>query len=226
MTRSIEVKPISVEYIDHMGDDKRVANVATNGCVFPPRTKTHWRIVEAKSRGYLMSVDGTLQGPKGRVNFSRYGKQRYPTFSTNWGGFVFGVPVHMFAAYCFFGDSLFEKGVCVRHLNGNTMDNSIVNLCIGTPQENALDKSPEKRKAAAIAARKSQPYRSAVARLSKQQYIELLDLRNQFPPGKLPNGVLLKWVDKFKISSVSLNNAISGKTYKDWYEEYTKNAAH
>ena len=26
--RNIEVKPISVEYIDHMGDDKRVANVA------------------------------------------------------------------------------------------------------------------------------------------------------------------------------------------------------
>jgi len=28
MSRTIEIKPISVEYIDHMGDDKRVADVA------------------------------------------------------------------------------------------------------------------------------------------------------------------------------------------------------
>ena len=49
-----------------------------------------------------------------------------------------------------FGDKIFEEGIVVRHLNGDSLDNSWENISIGTNSDNCLDKHPVVRKEVAI----------------------------------------------------------------------------
>lgn len=188
-----------------------------------PRTKTHVRILEAVERGYAIDEDGNLFGPKGPIIYKLSGTQRYATFSTNWGG-VFGVPVHMFAAYKFFGTACFEKGVNIRHMDRNTLNNSKSNLKLGSSSENQLDKPVEVRSYAAKCARASQPTRAANSKLTRDSYSALLKLYNSFSQSKLPNGKLQEIASEFQISRVSVLHAVNGRTYKDWYEEEMSNA--
>src|SRR5690606_5247797 len=58
---------------------------------------------------------------------------------------AYGIPVHQFAAYCFYGDEVFKEGIEVRHLNGDISDVSRKNIALGTKQENEDDKSKETR---------------------------------------------------------------------------------
>ena len=58
---------------------------------------------------------------------------------------VIKVYVHRLQAYQEFGDAIFDKGIEVRHLNGDSFDNSYENIAIGTPFENAMDKAKETR---------------------------------------------------------------------------------
>lgn len=119
------------------------------------RTKTQQRIVEAYERGYRMQ-DGTLHSIKGEVQVKLYGAQRYPTFSTNWGGFVYALPVHQFAAYQCYGEASFEEDNVVRHLDGNVLNLSEENIKLGTRSDNEKDKPIEVRKRVARIARASQ----------------------------------------------------------------------
>ena len=45
-----------------------------------------------------------------------------------------------------FGDRIFEKGLLVRHLDGNSLNNSWDNLELGNQQQNMLDRKEEDRK--------------------------------------------------------------------------------
>ena len=47
--------------------------------------------------------------------------------------------VHILQAYQKFGDKIFEEGIVVRHLNGNSLDNSWDNILIGSYSDNRLD---------------------------------------------------------------------------------------
>ena len=95
------------------------------------RTFTKQRTVEATECGYLITDEGEVLGPKGQLATKLYGNQRYPTISTNWGGRVFGIPTHALAAYCFYGEESFKKGIVVRHVDGNTLNVSKKNLILG-----------------------------------------------------------------------------------------------
>jgi len=109
-------------------------------------------IVMAYNDGFFVTDDGKLMSPTGKQRTVKcYGKQKYPTF-TPWKG-SYGISVHKFAAYCFFGKESFRKGIVVRHINGNTEDISKTNIKIGTSRDNALDKHPTIRSAAASVAR-------------------------------------------------------------------------
>lgn len=56
-------------------------------------------------------------------------------------GFKAVVPLHKAVAYCVWGDRAFGgRKVHVRHLDGDASNNTMANLAIGTPRENALDK--------------------------------------------------------------------------------------
>lgn len=49
------------------------------------------------------------------------------------------VMIHRLQAYQKYGDKIFDKTVVVRHLNGNSLDNSYDNIAIGSFKDNAQD---------------------------------------------------------------------------------------
>ena len=201
----VEFVDMKVEYVDHLGGDVNVVNAA--------RTKTHTRILEAVARGYSVKENGELHGPKGRLSVKTYGKQRYPTFSTNWGGYVFGVPVHMFAAYVFYGEEVFKEGAVVRHLNADTTDITRVNIVLGTHSENNLDKSPETRSAAAKKARESQGKRPMNAKLNDEQVSEIREFYKALGGKKAANGIVKRLCEKMGVSRTVLTKIKNGEYY-------------
>lgn len=98
------------------------------------------------SRGYTIDKSGQIFNPKGEKvkgsNNNGYMKmsvralnfESYPLF------------FHRFQAYQKFGEKIFEDGIVVRHLNGNSLDNSWNNISIGTLHDNMMDIPKEKRK--------------------------------------------------------------------------------
>lgn len=178
-----------------------------------PRTKTHTRILEAVEKGYTVTEDGEFFGPKGKLSIRKSGKQRYPTFSTNWGGYVFGVPAHMFAAYIFYGEKCFEEGVVVRHLNADTEDLSKENILLGSYSDNEYDKSEEKRTEAAKKARAAQGKSSFSAKLSKEAVREIRDFYSKLAGKKAPNGSLKALAAKFGVSTTVIINVKNGVYY-------------
>ena len=69
----------------------------------------------------------------------------YLHFKVQKSGIRFNVRLHRFIAYTLYGDKIYEKGICVRHLDGNSLNNHISNLKLGTHSENMLDKPKELR---------------------------------------------------------------------------------
>ncbi len=111
--------------------------------------RTTRAIREAFRKGYRVSDLGKLYNPKGEVIkhncFDKYLKftvhgiegTRFKSVS---------VPVHRFAAYCFYGEELFHVGVVVRHLDDNKIDYSKRNIALGSPRDNINDIPYEIRK--------------------------------------------------------------------------------
>ena len=62
------------------------------------------------------------------------------------------VYTHRLVAYQKFGDKIFEKGIHVRHLDSNSLNNHDDNILIGTPSENSFDRSESERLKSAIVA--------------------------------------------------------------------------
>ena len=103
----------------------------------------------AKLKGYTIDKNGIVTGlnkntlvlfiikatDSGYYNFNyRHNKKKV------------NVPAHRFQAYMKFGDKMFKKGIVVRHLDGNSRNNSFVNIAIGTNSDNMMDKSREQRR--------------------------------------------------------------------------------
>lgn len=133
----------------------------------------------AYEKGYRVTNEGKLIGLKGNeLKVSITGKQKYPTFSVNVGSLtksgVYGIPVHRFAGFCFYGNSIYESE-CIRHLNGNVLDYSKDNLTLGTHSENELDKRKEDRVRIAKIARASQGKEAHNRKFTEQQVKEIKD---------------------------------------------------
>lgn len=116
-------------------------------------------LIIAFEKGYRVDTNGNIISPfngiikgvvalNGRYHFYiRKTKKEYSK----------AVPVHRLQAYQKFGNKMFEKGIVVRHLNGNPLDNSWTNIEIGTQLENILDRSKESLKEHSLkASRKGQ----------------------------------------------------------------------
>ena len=57
---------------------------------------------------------------------------------------------HRFMGYLKFGDEIYTKGMQVRHLDGNPLNNSWDNIAIGTQRDNTYDIPKEKRLQSAL----------------------------------------------------------------------------
>ena len=100
-------------------------------------TKRNEAIVYAFKKGYRI-IDGKVHykgnNPKG---FVHAGYLRLNIRTDNNESRL--ICVHRLLAYQKFGDKIFNKDLQVRHLNGNSLDNSYHNIGIGTARENQMD---------------------------------------------------------------------------------------
>src|SRR5690606_7133704 len=69
--------------------------------------------------------------------------KRYPQVTIKIEGKKYCVRMHRLAAYCFYGDAMYESGIVVRHLNDIKTDLSRENIALGTQLDNMRDVSEE-----------------------------------------------------------------------------------
>lgn len=93
----------------------------------------------AKERGYRIDCDGNVYSKRMKLNPMKMCATNYLFFSVKINGKSEKVMVHRFQAYAKYGDKAFEKGIVVRHLNGDSLDNSLDNIAIGTQSDNMMD---------------------------------------------------------------------------------------
>ena len=168
-------------------------------------------IQQAYQKGYRVTEDGKLIGLKGNeLLVQKRGKQRYPTFSISFKGTnsgVYGVPTHKFAAFCFYGDVIFDEGVIVRHLNSNTNDVSKENIVLGSYSDNENDKLKETRIRTAKTARAAQGRRPVNAKLSDEQIREIrIRAKDEIPK---------RFCKEYGVSDTTIYEILKGRKYND-----------
>ena len=117
-------------------------------------------LIEAYNRGYRV-INGKVYNPNnnllnGWVRQQKDTKSNYKyfthCFAIKVGKKSLQCPVHRLVAYQKFGDRMFEPGIQVRHLDGNSLNNLEDNIEIGTQSENMMDIHPEERKSRSLLA--------------------------------------------------------------------------
>ena len=97
-------------------------------------------------------------------NLLKFGQKVTPQIDTERNGYLkyhcslfgerFGIKVHRLQAFIKFGDAIYKDGIQVRHLNGDSHDNSFSNIEIGTASQNQMDIPESIRKARAASKKK------------------------------------------------------------------------
>ena len=99
----------------------------------------------AKKRGYRVDRYGYAYDKNnrevGRKNNRGY---RYFAFKDE-NNKVIKVYIHRMQAYQMYGKRIYQDGIQVRHLDGNSLNNSRKNIAIGTALDNHYDKPYKKR---------------------------------------------------------------------------------
>jgi len=92
---------------------------------------------EAKSKGYYADEYGKIYSAKKLISLRN--RDNRLNFTIRYYGKRVTIAVHKYVAYLKYGDKIFDDGIEVRHLNGNSLDNSYENILIGTHSDNMLD---------------------------------------------------------------------------------------
>ena len=94
-------------------------------------------VVESYKRGYRVTSNGEIS-KNGIIIKGRVDKAGYNTFSIRIKGKIHKISVHRLCAYQKYGDIIFNCD-CVRHIDGNPLNNKPNNIEIGTFSENMMD---------------------------------------------------------------------------------------
>ena len=97
----------------------------------------------AYNRGFRVTKEGICISSKGN-KVGSINQYNYYTFELK-DIKRFTISIHRLQAYQKFGNKIYEPNMVVRHLNGNSLDNSWDNIEIGTQSDNWLDVPKEKR---------------------------------------------------------------------------------
>ena len=117
------------------------------------------RTIQAYTQGYYVTKDGQCISKTGYKLKPYINSKGYIEFKFSDGfGYTCNLRVHKLQAYQKYGVVAFQKGIQVRHLNGNSLDNSWENIGIGTAKENQLDIPQNVRKDRARKANLMQSY--------------------------------------------------------------------
>lgn len=160
--------------------------------------KSNLLIIEAFQKGYRVENGEIFNHLNQKMNI--WLQNGYPIIS------IYGYPVkaHRFAAYQKFGNALFEKGIEVRHLNGNKLDFSFENIEIGTSKQNQLDKPIEKRKHAGYLCN---------LRKRKLSIEQATEIRNEYSLSTKKHGFTKVTARTYNVSETIINRIINHKTY-------------
>lgn len=164
-----------------------------------------------KRKGYIVTDDGRFFNHKG-VERQIYTKSnhKYPQSQIYFEGKRVNYQYHRFAAYCFYGEDMFNDGIVVRHLNGDTLDISRQNIALGTYSDNEKDKSVQTRKRVASQANRK---RKTVERYTMRKFTpeQVRYIRELSAKG-------VKGVDsarQFSVTKDTIYQILRGETYKD-----------
>jgi hypothetical protein len=102
------------------------------------------KVIFAYDKGYRITKDGKAIGINGN-ELKLNDHKGYKRLNFRNGVKISHVYVHRLQAYQKFGDKLFEEGQLVRHLDGDSNNNSWDNIELGTNSDNMMDMSAEIR---------------------------------------------------------------------------------
>lgn len=112
-------------------------------------SKLYISTVHANSIGYKIDDNGVAISHNGiilKLSKTKNNSCLYYYFGIRLPGRIRGkVYVHKLAAYQKFGSDAFKKGIVIRHLDGNSLNNKIDNIEIGSQSDNMMDCDPEDR---------------------------------------------------------------------------------
>ena len=105
--------------------------------------KSKKAIILAFQKGYRVNENGDVISPKGRILKKQVSNRNdipYFSFSIRLDKYdVCKIMIHRFVAYLKYGDLMFNCE-CIRHLNGNSLDNSFENIEVGSLRHPKGDK--------------------------------------------------------------------------------------
>ncbi|WP_427110909.1 hypothetical protein [Lysinibacillus xylanilyticus] len=154
----------------------------------------------AYERGYRVSDCGVIYGIRGKPLSVKKGTSNiYPAFTLN--KFeqsitgTYKIPIHRFAAYCFYKDDALVKGVVIRHIDGNVLNFSKQNIAIGTQSENHFDIPEEIR----------------VMRATRLTVSDILEIRKSRSLGERVSII----ADKYSVTPKTVYKIIKKETFKN-----------
>lgn len=103
-------------------------------------------LIYAYEKGYRIDKNGVATSYTGRVLTPSKASNGYFLCSIFTGTTIQPIPFHRLQAFTKFGMAMFVKGIEVRHLDGNRLNNTWDNIAIGTHSENMLDIPGDQRK--------------------------------------------------------------------------------
>ena len=158
-------------------------------------------VLEAAKRGYKVEKNGEVFAPNGKRLVAPVDPSKgYRRFTIRCDGKFLAVRVHKLVAFQKFGSAAFRKGIEVRHLDGNRINNTWSNIAIGTPHENQMDKPSSVRRAVALNAA------SKLRKLTESELRRFRSLREQ--------GWTYKELGKeFGLSKSTISYIVNRKTY-------------
>jgi len=96
-------------------------------------------IIEAYDRGYRVTLDGSVRGVRvAELSLSKNSKG-YLSFNMRFDDKVTRIFIHRLQAFQKYGNKIFEEGILVRHLDGDSENNSRDNILIGSASDNMMD---------------------------------------------------------------------------------------
>lgn len=135
-------------------------------------------ILFAIEKGYKIGEKGDIYYKNNKINLYTSGSNYYRFSIRNESGQSKSIKVHRLQAYEKYGNEVFKENIVVRHLNGDSLDNSWDNIKIGTHSDNKMDIPKENRiKSATTASRKMQDN----IRTYDERCLIYEDLKNNIP---------------------------------------------
>lgn len=153
-------------------------------------SKINATIRDAFQKGFRVNEEGMVVSPSGQIKKPRTSTTGYLLIPYRYNGKAIPFPVHKLCAYQKYGDIMFSAD-CVRHLDGNRLNNTPENIEIGTYSENMMDIPKETRLRVAVNATRSKKTYTSVEVTKK--------IREYFKETKSEQ----KTMEKFDIKSKS-----------------------